>query len=412
MPKIKPFDGYLVNANQAQAVVSPAYDSVSPEQRRKFAEENPHNFLNTMRLTEDFPEDCQPTQDELLELNRRNLKTLLEDGSFDSLPSPCLFLYQLDTGSHVQTGVVCEVGVDEYEQGKVRKHENTRSDKEDLLANYQKVVGASSSPICLTYAQNTEIDNYILSLINRPADLEFISEDHVAQKIWCIEDDSQQRELIRLFAAVDTTYLTDGHHRAASGKRYAELMRKQSGNQGDEPYNQMLVALFPDNQLNLLPFHRCVKDLNGLSIDELLIKLKASFVVTKPQRQDSFEAHKHGEFGMFVHDTWYRLVVKPECVDQTDPVNSLDVAILQNLILDPLLGIKDMRSDNRLDYVAGVSGEPGIRQKCSEGWEVVFACFATSIDQLMHVADAGALMPPKSTYFDPKPRSGIFIRLK
>jgi uncharacterized protein (DUF1015 family) len=412
MPKIKSFDGYLVNVDQAQAVVSPAYDSVSPEQRRKFAEENPHNFLNTMRLMEDFPDDSQPTQDELLELNRKNLQSLLKDGSFDCLPSPCLFLYQLDTGSHVQTGVVCEVGVDEYEQGKVRKHENTRSDKEDLLANYQKVVGASSSPICLTYAQSFDIDHYVSSLIDGPADLEFVSEDNVTQKVWCIEDASQQAELTRLFATIEITYLTDGHHRAASGRRYAEIMREQSGNQGDEPYNQMLVALFPDNQLNLLPFHRCVKDLNGLSIDELLNKLEQSFVVTKAQSQISFEAHEHGEFGMFVHDTWYRLVVKPEYVDQTDPVNSLDVAILQNLILDPVLGIKDMRSDNRLDYVAGVSGEQGIRQKCSEGWEVVFACFATSIDQLMHVADAGALMPPKSTYFDPKPRSGIFVRLK
>jgi uncharacterized protein (DUF1015 family) len=412
MPKIKPFNGYLVNADQAQAVVSPAYDSVSPKQRRKFAEENPHNFLNTMRLMEDFPEDSQPTQDELLELNRSNLQSLLKDGSFDYLSSSCLFLYQLDTGSHVQTGLVCEVAVDEYEQGKVRKHENTRSDKEDLLANYQKVVGASSSPICLTYARNSDIDSYISYLTNRQADLEFISEDNVTQKVWRIEDSSQQAELTRLFAAVETTYLTDGHHRAASGRRYAEIMREQSGNQGDEPYNQMLVALFPDNQLNLLPFHRCVKDLNGLSVDELLAKLEASFIVTKPGNQTSFEAHKHGEFGMFVHDTWYRLVVKPECVDKNDPVNSLDVAILQNLILDPVLGIKDMRSDCRLDYVAGVSGEQGIRQKCSEGWEVVFACYATSIDQLMDVADAGALMPPKSTYFDPKPRSGIFVRLK
>ncbi len=415
MPKIKAFDGYLVNEACATQVVSPAYDSVSPEQRRQFAELNPHNFLNTMRLLEDFPADAQPSQAQLLATNKACLDKLLNDGSFEKLSQSCLFVYQLGNDEHVQTGIVCEVGVDEYEKGLIRKHENTRSDKEDLLAHYQKVVGVSSSPICLTYSQNNHIDEYIAQLIERPADLDFLAEDGVAQKVWCITDAAEQQRLVTLFNEIETSYLTDGHHRAASARRYAEMMREQNSNHGGEPYNQLLVALFPDNQLNLLPFHRCVKDLNGLSEAQIVGALKKCFTLKKLTGQTTFTASTHGEFGMFVNHNWYRLNVKPECIEQddgADAVNSLDVTILQNLILDPILGIKNMRGDARLDYIAGVSGHGGIQQKCSEGWAIVFACYATSIEQLMNVADADALMPPKSTYFDPKPRSGIFARLK
>ncbi|WP_424946209.1 DUF1015 domain-containing protein [Candidatus Spongiihabitans sp.] len=420
MPKIKAFAGYLVNAARAKQVVSPAYDSVSPQQRRQFAEANPQNFLNTMRLLEDFPADARPTQSQLLSSNKANLDKLLDDGSYEKLKTPCLFVYQLGSGAHVQTGVVCEIGIEEYEKGLVRKHENTRSDKEDLLTRYQKVVGVSSSPICLAYSQSDAIDDYVARLIEKPDDLEFISEDGaeqvVKQRVWRIENSVEQQKLIALFSKIEVTYLTDGHHRAASGYRYAEMMREQhnnrGGNHGDEPYNQLLVALFPDNQLNLLPFHRCVKDLNGLDETQIVAALRACFAVKKLRGQTAFDASQHGEFGMYINQNWYRLNVLPQCIEQTDPVNSLDVTLLQNLILEPIFGIKDMRGDARLDYIAGVSGDAGIKQKCSEGWKVVFACYATSIEQLMKVADADLLMPPKSTYFDPKPRSGIFVRLK
>ena len=412
MPIIKPFDGYLVKSTSASEVVSPAYDSVSPEQRRKFAEENPNNFLNTMRLQEDYDPQARPTPDQLLDQNKGNLDRLLSSGFFNKLEAPCFFIYQLRSGEHCQTGVVCEVGVGEYEQNKLRKHENTRSDKEDLLAHYQRVVGASSSPICLTYHQRDDIDTMINQTIQSDPLLSFVSEDDVHQKIWCIDNEDQQNQLASLFQKVEITYLTDGHHRAASGRRYAEIMRKEQGDTGDEPYNQLLVALFPDNQLNLLPFHRSVKDTNGMDEQQLVDALSQSFTVSKLDDVDYFQPTRHGDFGMFVFDQWFHLSIKDGLIDPTDPVGSLDVSILQDHILDPVMGIKDTRSDPRLDYVAGVSGGDGVRQKAEEGWAVVFTCFATSIDQLMNVADANGLMPPKSTYFDPKPRSGIFVRLK
>ncbi len=413
MPGIKAFDGYLVKAERARTVVSPAYDSVSPEQRREFAEANPDNFINTMRLQEDFPEDSKPTYEQLLNANKDRLTHLLNNGSFKALEKPCMFLYQLGTGAHIQTGIVCEVAVEEYEQGNLRKHENTRSAKEDLLAQYQEVVGASSSPICLTYAQDPSIDSYINTLASQAPDLDFTTDDGEAQRVWCIDDPQQLQQLQQLFAGVNATYLTDGHHRAASGRRYAELMRnKHDSNDGNEPFNQLLVALFPDNQLNLLPFHRCVKDLNGLTPPQLLARLETHFEVEHLQTATHFEPATHGEFGMFVDNNWYRLALKTSPSTGDNPVNSLDVSILQDYILDPVLGIKDMRDDPRLGYIAGVSGIEGINQTYKEGWEVIFACYATSIKQLMDVADADALMPPKSTYFDPKPRSGIFVRMK
>ena len=410
MPRIKAFDGFLVSADRAADVVSPAYDAVSPEQRRIFAEAHPSNFLNTMRLLEDFAEENRPSPDDLLNLNKQNLDKLLSDGSFDAVDQPCLFIYQLETDSHTQTGVVCEVGVNEYEDQKLRKHENTRSDKEDLLAQYQKVVGVSSSPICLTYAQRPEIKAYLEAKTSTDSDLDFTSEDGVRQKVWCVESPEEQQQLVDLFAPIEITYLTDGHHRAASGQRFAEMMRQEHGNNGDEPHNQLLVALFSDRQLNCLPFHRCVKDLNGMSEEQLVAALEQDFEVEAVSHNPDFAPTAHGQFGMLVNDNWYSLTIKEGRVNTSNPVSSLDVSILQDFILDPVLGIKDMRSDKRLDYVAGVSGNEGLRQKMSEGWAVCFACFATSIDQLMMVADAGELMPPKSTYFDPKARSGIFVR--
>ena len=412
MPKIKAFDGYLVKNEYAAKIVAPEYDTVPAEQRRAFADANPDNFINTMRLREDFNPASPPSPEELLEFNRQNLQRLLKAGFFTHIDRPCIYIYQLIHGKSEQTGIVCEISADEYQHGHVRKHENTRRDREDLLAHYQKVVGVASCPISLAYPENPAIDEFIKHHIKQPPQLDFTTGDDVHQRVWCIEDVAVHKQLSTLFEQVENTYLTDGHHRAASGWRYAEMMRESNGNNGDEPYNQLLVALFSDHELNLLPFHRCVRDLGAITAEEFLDSLRENFDVSVAEDQEDFEPSQHGEFGMFLGDTWYRLRVHPEIVDYDDPVASLDVSILQDRILGPLLNIHDFRSDPRLDYVSGVEGKTGLEQKVMEGWAVSFACCATSMDQLMHVADAHALMPPKSTYFDPKTRSGVFVRLK
>lgn len=412
MPHIRAFDGYLVDPARAAQVVSPAYDAVSPAMRRQFAEANPQNYLNTMRLREDFPEDAQPTVERLLALNKARLDELLSNGSFNRFEQPCLFIYRLSVDGHTQTGVVCEVSIDEYHHGRLRKHENTRSNKEDLLAMYQKVVGVSSSPVCLAYPHDDDIEQLLVEATRQPPQLDFVAADGVTQQVWCVKSASDQQKLQSLFDRIEITYLTDGHHRAASGWRYAQMCRHNGSNRGDESYNQLLVALFSARELTLLPFHRAVKGLNGLSEAELVKEIEKNFAVQKISGDASCVPGRHGEFGMLVNRHWYRLRVNRGLVNDADPVESLDVSILQNHILAPILGITDIRNDPRLDYVSGVMGDEGLRQKAAEGWAVCFACFATSIAQLMAVADAGALMPPKSTYFNPKANSGVFIRRK
>ncbi|MCY4149932.1 MAG: DUF1015 family protein [Gammaproteobacteria bacterium] len=409
MPRISAFDSWLVKQQHASRTVAPSYDAVSAVERQKFAREHPENFLNTMRLMEDFQDDERPEHSELLRLNRRVLDRLLENDAFEYQPEPSLFLYQLDTGTHVQTGVVCEVPVDEYDSGNIRKHEKTLTDKESLLVNYLKVVGVSSSPICLTYSQSPSIDKLVDQICDKPATLDFQSFDDVEQRIWQIQDPNIQSQFVDLFSSAEVTYLTDGHHRAASASRYCQTMRAEFNGEAPASTQKLLVALFPDNQLRLLPFHRSVRDLNGKNIQQILDELEKDFTITRVE-QNEFAASHHGEFGLFHQDVWYKLEFRHDISRFANPVNRLDATILQNYILEPIFGIRESRDDPRLDYVPDVGGIDTIRDKVTEGWPVILAMHAASIEQLMAVADANELMPPKSTYFDPKPRSGIFVR--
>lgn len=409
MPRISAFDSWLVKQQYAAETVAPSYDAVSARERQIFARNNPDNFLNTMRLMEDFRENERPGRNELLHLNKQVLERLLQSESFAYQAEPSLFLYQLDTGDHVQTGVVCEVPVTEYDQGKIRKHEETLVDKEALLVDYLKVVGVSSSPICLAYPRSRAIDNLVMQICDRPPDLNFKNFDDVQQRIWQITDLGLQEQLIDLFGKIEVTYLTDGHHRAASGSRYCKTMPSESDEGKPVSQQKLLAVLFPDNQLKLLPFHRCVRDLNGKSVQQILAELARDFNLERLD-QDSFVSSQHGQFGLFLEDAWYKLEFKHDIGKFTNPVDQLDAAILQTYILDPVFGIKVSRKDPRLDYVPEVGGMDAIRNKVKEGWPVIVMMHATSIEQLMAVADARQLMPPKSTYFDPKPRSGIFVR--
>ena len=414
MPNIKPFPGYVVTNSRAAEVVSPVYDAVAPAVRRQFAQKNPSNYLNTMKLLEDYPADAQPSTAQLLASNRANLQKLLQSDAFVYSDTPCMFVYRMEAGGHVQTGLVCEVSVDEYADGRIRKHENTRSDKEDLLAMYQKVVGVASSPICLAHPPRLEISTALENIAATAAELSFVSTDGIAQRLWRGQDPAQQAELQSLFAQLDATYLTDGHHRAASGWRYAQMMRQQQNTgetAADATYNQLLVALFSTEQLALLPFHRSVKDLNGLSESAFLGALEKDFGLEKLNQTTPFEPTTHGEFGMHLGGQWYKLRCNPELLGGEDPVRSLDVSLLQDRILAPILGLTCARTDPRLDYISAVHGSDALRQQCAAA-AVCFTCAATSMAQLIAVADAGALMPPKSTNFYPKANSGVFVRLK
>ena len=404
MTQIHTFKPYVVCSDRAERVVAPAYDSMAPAERAAYAKTNPSNFIKTMRTPEDYVESENPSLGMVLDHNLNAVQKMLEDSTFELQPHEALYIYRLHTGDHVQTAVIAEVPVTEYQQGRIHKHEHTRSEHENRLTQYLQHVGVSSSPICLAYQDDARIDKTVEIITHDKPLLDFSLEDGVRQTIWKVVGTEQIDILRTQFLSVEVAYLTDGHHRMAASVRHA-ANRSSSG-----PWDNFLAALFPATQLRILSFNRCVRDLNGLSVEQLIDGLALNFTVDRiSDDRKTMLPSKPGEFTLLVENQLFRLQVCPARVPN-DPVGSLDVSLLQNLFLEPVLGIGDDRSDPRLDFVTGDRGLNGLRQRAEEGWQAGIACYPTSMTDLMSIADRGLVMPPKSTCFDPKARSGIFLR--
>ena len=385
-------------------MVAPAYDSMAPAERATYAKANPSNFIKTMRTPEDYVESENPSLEMVLDHNLNAVQKMLEDSTFELQPQEALYIYRLHTGDHFQTAVIAEVPVTEYQQGRIHKHEHTRSEHENRLTQYLQHVGVSSSPICLAYQDDARIDKTVEIITQDKPLLDFSLEDGVRQTIWKVVETEQIDILRTQFLSVEVAYLTDGHHRMAASVRHA-ANRSSSG-----PWDNFLAALFPATQLRILSFNRCVRDLNGLSVEQLIDGLALNFTVDRiSDDRKTMLPSKPGEFTLLVENQLFRLQVRPARVPN-DSVGSLDVSLLQNLFLEPVLGIEDDRSDPRLDFVTGDRGLNGLRQRAEEGWQAGIACYPTSMTDLMSIADQGLVMPPKSTCFDPKARSGIFLR--
>ena len=408
MTALRPFAAWLVDSAFAGEVVSPAYDSLTPQERYEYAEAHPRSYLNAMRALEEFPADRRPTLDALLAANAESLARFLDGAFFRYRSEPCLYLYRMEMGDEVQTGVVGEVLVEEYRGGLLKKHENTRPDREDRLARYLYTVGAASSPVSLAYRQNDAIDVMVEAETGRPPALVYDADDGVRHSIWRIEDGGRNEGLAQAFADIPCAYLTDGHHRCAATARYASQREEENlEHSGEEAYNYILAALFPHDQLRIHPFNRCVRDLDGRREEAFLGSLHDGFEVT-PIEGGALRSVEPGSFAMRLDARSYLLRARPEIVPD-DPAGSLDVNILQERILRPLLGIEDPRSDPRLDYRPGDLDASSLERLREEGWRLAFATCPPSIEALMAVADAGETMPPKSTFFVPKLRSGIFV---
>ena len=405
MTQIHTFKPYVVCSDRAEQVVAPAYDSMAPAERAAYAKANPSNFIKTMRTPEDYVESENPSLGMVLDHNLNAVQKMLEDSTFELQPHEALYIYRLHTGDHVQTAVIAEVPVTEYQQGRIHKHEHTRSEHENRLTQYLQHVGASSSPICLAYQDDARIDKTVEIITQDKPLLDFSLEDGIRQTVWKVAETEQIDILRTQFLSVEVAYLTDGHHRMAASVRHA-ANRSSSG-----PWDKFLTALFPATQLRILSFNRCVRDLNGLSVEQLIDGLALNFTVDRvSDDRKPMLPSKPGEFTLLVENQLFRLQVRPARVPN-DSVGSLDVSLLQNLFLEPVLGIGDDRSDPRLDFVTGDRGLNGLRQRAEEGWQAGIACFPTSMTDLMSIADRGLVMPPKSTCFDPKAHSGIFLRL-
>ena len=408
MTEIRAFKPYLVSAGAATTVVSPAYDSMSSSERLSYRQTHPQNYINVMRTTDDFPEGERPSESRITAENIEELQKLHDSGAFTLCKKEGVFVYQVEIDGHTQTGIVAEIPIKEYGTGVVRKHEETRKEHELRLVSYLNDVGASSSPVCLAYESRVEINSVVDKVFLDDPLLDFDLPDGLRQKLWQITDADTLAQLREGFSNVAATYLTDGHHRAASTLRYAADCHAKG--KGDGPWDYLLVVMFPAEQLRVLPFNRCVRDLGSITEEQLLDQIKTHFLLEPVPAKESSLPQRRGEFLMLVDDHAYQLTRRTDS-ESSSPVKSLDVSFLQDYLLAPILGIQDARGDPRLDYVTGDSGLAGLIQRSQQGWRLGFACYPTSMEELMAVADAGEVMPPKSTCFDPKPRSGLFLKM-
>lgn len=413
MSHIRPFRALRPTPDKAAKVASPPYDVLNSDEARQMAADNPISFLRVVKPEIDFDPSVDVYSDPIYQRGLDNLQALIRDGVLVRDQKPCFYLYeqQMKIGSRTQqqVGLVAGVSVDEYQQGLIKKHEFTRAQKEADRTRHVNKTGANTGPVFLTYKADANIDDLVEKLTQREPVNDFVADDGIRHRVWVVDDDTAIADLVAAFGKVACLYVADGHHRSASASAVRDMRKANNPkHDGTEDYNFFLAVIFPHNRMYIMDYNRVVFDLNGLSEAQLLEKISEKFEVSET---DTPSPSRFTEFGMYLDHKWYRLVAKLGTFEPDDPVKSLDVAILQNNLLAPILGIADPRIDERIDFVGGIRGTKELEKRTDETSGVAFAMFATSIEQLMDIADAGEVMPPKSTWFEPKLRSGLMVRL-
>ncbi len=405
MAIIRPFRALRPPVNHASEVASVPYDVVNTEEARALAAGNPFSFLHVSRPEIDLPDGTDIYSDTVYRKAASNFEDLIQRCPFQVEDVPGLYLYRVIMGEHEQIGLAACCSIDEYDNDLIRKHERTRRDKEDDRTRHMLVLKAQTGPVFLTYRARREIDAMVMETMVGPALYDFTATDDIRHTIWHVPDAVRY---VNAFRSVPLLYIADGHHRAASASRArAELKQQSYGHTGDEEYNFFLAVIFPDEQLRILPYNRVVRDLNGMTKDEFLNRVKEKFEVT--EHGDPQPANR-GNWSMYLDGTWYSLKLAADAPQPVGTVASLDVSVLQERLLDPILGIKDVRTDKRIDFVGGLRGTLELERLVNEGKAAVaFSLFPTTIEELLLVSDAGKIMPPKSTWFEPKLRDGLLI---
>jgi uncharacterized protein (DUF1015 family) len=403
--RLHPFRAIRPRPELAAEVASVPYDVVSRPEAAELARGNPHSFLHVGRSDVDLPPEVDPYDPRIYRRAREALDELLARGTLLRDPKPGLFVYRQVMDGRAQTGVVGCVHVDDYERDVIRKHEKTRQDKEDDRTRHVLTLDANAEPVFLTYRARSEIDRLVERASSTAPLYDFTAPDGVRHTVWSVPHPGS---LVEAFGPVPHAYVADGHHRSASAWRAGkELRAKNPAHQGAEEYNWFLAVLFPSEQLRILPYNRVVRDLNGRTPSQVLEQLRGLGTVT-PTRNPVPD--RTGVFCVYLDGTWYRLELGPSRIDRSDPIASLDVSLLQDLVLSPILGIGDPRTDQRIDFVGGIRGTAELERRVQSGEAAIaFSLYPTTLDQLMAVSDAGRVMPPKSTWFEPKLRSGLFV---
>lgn len=407
MAVIHPFSALRPPPDKAKEVSSVPYDVVNTEEARQLAAGNSLSFLHVSRPEIDLPDATDLYSEPVYKKALDNFQSLIRDCPLQTEDVPSLYLYRLIMGDHEQVGLVACCSVDEYDQDLIRKHERTRRDKEDDRTRHMIVLKAQTGPVFLTYRARREIDSMVMETMMTNALYDFTADDGIQHTIWHVPDAVR---FVHAFRDVSSLYIADGHHRAASASRArAELKEQSFRHTGDEEYNFFLTVIFPDDQLQILPYNRVVKDLNGQSRDEFLGRVKQVFSVTD---DGTPKPAQPGTWSMYLDGKWYELGLQSEVKKPGGLVDSLDVSVLQDRLLDPILGIKDVRTDKRIDFVGGLRGTKELERLVDGGKAAVaFSLHATTVEDLIRVSDAGEIMPPKSTWFEPKLRDGLLIHV-
>jgi uncharacterized protein (DUF1015 family) len=410
MSLIRPFAGLRPLSERASEVVAPPYDVLNTQEAREQAKNRPWSFLHISKPEIDLPEDTNPYDPTVYAKGAENLQHQISEGILQQDPAPYYYLYRLIMGSHQQIGLVAAASVPDYDTNRIRKHEFTRPDKEDDRVRQIDALNAQTGPVFLTYKHHSDIDTLVEQLTQAEPSVDVTAQDGVQHSLWVVDNPQHIEKITQTFDVMDNLYIADGHHRSAAASRVAAKRQAENLNHtGDEAYNYFLTVIFPDNQMQILDYNRVVTDLNGLSESDFLIQVKQAFSV---QAVDgAYKPQQAAEFGMYLKNQWYKLTIAPENIP-SDPVKSLDVSLLADNLIAPVLNITDPRRDKRIDFVGGIRGLSELEKRVNSGeMQVAFALFPTSLEALMAVADAEQVMPPKSTWFEPKLADGLVSHL-
>jgi len=409
MSVVIPFRALRPARSFARDVASLPYDVLNRDEARALASGNPLSFLRVEKSEIDLdPPECD-VPEKVFARARENLDSLVRQGVVFQERTPGFYIYQQRMGDHEQTGIVGCASVAEYESGRIKKHELTRADKELERTRHVDTVNAQTGPVFLTYRSTDDLDRLVRDFKAASPEYDFAADDGIVHRVWVVSDPTDVRRLEEGLKGLDALYIADGHHRAAAACSVCRSRRENNpGHRGDEPYNFFLSVIFPHNQLRIMDYNRAVRDLNGLDRETFFRKVEEKFEIRPDFSRKSPEAFH--SYGMYLDGKWHQLIAREHLCDEADPIGRLDVSILQNHLLEPLLGIEDPRTDQRIDFVGGIRGMKELERLVDSGkFAVAFSLFPTTLEQLMAVADAGLVMPPKSTWFEPKLRSGLFV---
>jgi len=407
LPLVRPFQALRPAPGRAAEVLAPPYDVLTTEEARARAAGKPWSFLRVSKPEIELPSGADPRSAAAYAKASANLARMVEEGILVRDPAAGYYAYRLSIDGHVQTGIAVTASIAAYDAGRIRKHELTRPDKEDDRVRHMEALNAQTGPVLAAYPDAPELDALLAEAARSTPDVDAVADDRVRHAIWPVHDAGRVARIGALFDALPALYIADGHHRSAAASRVAAARKRANPrNGGDESYNWFLLVAFPHHALRILDYNRVVRDLGGMGLEAFLGRLRERFTVAPSATPVAPD--RHGEFGLYAGGRWHRLTLRPELAAPADPFERLDVSLLTAHILDPILGIDDMRTDARIDFVGGGRGLTALERRVDSGeMAAAFALYPTRLADLMAVADAGEIMPPKSTWFEPKLADGL-----